>query len=178
MAPKNGPGACTPGPTVSASGLRFRLRSIALRLRHLHPPLALAGVLTLAGIVGALAGRVSLAGIDTFTLHLAFLGAGGAYRHRREHDRSGRGQGNTGQYSGAHSGFSLVWDVEAPPIVAPRVQTPACRLGTTAAARTPGAATPCTGDRKSAYWIAADDRGAPFTPEKHLSHTARAAPQG
>src|SRR5690348_15555107 len=157
---------CTPGPMVSASGLRFGLRSVALRLCHLRPSLALAGVLTLAGIVGTLAGRVSLAGIDTFTLHLAFLGAGGAHRHRREHDRSGRGQGNTGQYSGAHSAFSLVWDVEAPPIVAPRVQTPACRSGTTAAARTPGAATPYTGDRKSDYWIAADDRGSAIHARK------------
>src|SRR5215469_12842342 len=106
-----------PAREPSAASLHFRLRSVTLRLRHLDEPLALAGVLTLAGVVGAFAGGVSLAGVDTLALYFSFIGAGSADRHRREHDRSGRGQGNTGQYSGTHSAFSLVWDVRAPPIV-------------------------------------------------------------
>src|SRR4029077_11246975 len=97
-----------PGPACSTASLRFRFRSVALRLRHFRPTLAFAGVLALAGVVGALAGRVPLARIDAFTLHFSFFGTRGAHRDRREHDRSGRGQGNTGQYSGTHSAFSLV----------------------------------------------------------------------
>ena len=47
------------------------LRSVALRLGHLHESLALAGILTLAGVVGALAGRLALAGVHSFDTSLS-----------------------------------------------------------------------------------------------------------
>src|ERR1700736_3707537 len=73
------------------------LGSVALRLGHFHEALALAGVLTLAGVVGALAGRLALAGVHAFTLDLGFIGsAGSAYEGGREHHRGGGSQGNAG----------------------------------------------------------------------------------
>src|SRR5690349_13306759 len=49
---------------------RLRLGGIALGLGHFQEALALAGVHPLAGIVGGLAGRLALAGVDPRTLHL------------------------------------------------------------------------------------------------------------
>src|SRR5215469_13907981 len=133
MRAEGGPGAeCARSAEASLAGLG--LRGVAIRLGHLQIPLALAGVLTLAGVVGALAGRASLAGVHAFAFHLAFGGAGGGHRRRREHDRSGRGECNTGQDSGIHSPYSSL-SGRAPPIVAPGGETTVCRTRTTAALR-------------------------------------------
>jgi hypothetical protein len=77
--------------------------SVALRLGHFREALALAGVLTLAGVVGGLAGRMALAGIHAFALDLGFIGGTGSAHHDgREHYGSGGSQSNAGHFSAVH----------------------------------------------------------------------------
>src|SRR4029077_21126552 len=83
--------------------LGFGLGGVAIRLAHLHKSLALAGILALARVVGALTRRVSLAGIHTLALHFGLVSTGAADRCGGEHHRRGRGQGNTGQHFRSHS---------------------------------------------------------------------------
>src|SRR6185437_13290369 len=78
---------------------------VALGLGHFLEALALAGVHTLAGIVGGLAGRLAFAGIHSCALHLARVrGARRRDRGGREPHRSSGGKGNTGPLTWAHSG--------------------------------------------------------------------------
>src|SRR3569833_3080259 len=89
---------------------RFRLGlcGIALGLSHLQESLALAGVLSLAGVVRTLAGGLALTGVDTLTLHLAVVGgAGGGDGGHRENHRGGGGESNAGHLSRLHPNFSL-----------------------------------------------------------------------
>ena len=54
------------------------LRCIAIGLRHFDEALALAGILTLAGVAGALARGLALAGVDPLQWTAAFLAEAGA----------------------------------------------------------------------------------------------------
>jgi len=89
---------------VNRSGLlsRLGLGRIALRLGHLQESLPLAGVLALAGVIGALAGGLALTGVHPFALDLGIGGAGCAYERGREHHCGGGGQGNAGHFSAIH----------------------------------------------------------------------------
>src|SRR5580704_1033549 len=83
------------GPVRAYSLTSLGLGSVAIRLTHLQIALALAGVLTLAGIVGTLAGGVSLAGVHPLALHLGLFRVRARQRRAREHDRRGGRQGDT-----------------------------------------------------------------------------------
>src|SRR5512146_3343350 len=91
-----GAAARAPPPSPRTSLLdHLALGGVALGLGHLLEVLALAGVLTLARIVGGLAGGLAFTGVDSRAFHLA--GIGGARRRDRggrEHHRSGGGKGD------------------------------------------------------------------------------------
>src|SRR3569833_4178344 len=75
--------------------LGLGLRRVALGLGHFQEALALARVLALAGVVGALAGGLALAGVDPFAFHLRFVsGTGGRDGSHRENQRGSGGESN------------------------------------------------------------------------------------
>src|SRR4029077_13243754 len=86
-------------PRVSAAlrCLHLGLRVVTFLAGHLEEPLALAGVLTLAGIVGTLAGRLSLAGIHTCAMNLGLIAREGA---ARENGAEQQGGGSCGGNAG------------------------------------------------------------------------------
>src|SRR4051812_23819525 len=87
--------------SVLAGFLRLRMRSVALGPGELEETRTLAGVQSLAGVLGALAGRLALAGIHAFALHLAFIGSGSIEGNSREH-HGRRGSQGEGGFTGAH----------------------------------------------------------------------------
>src|SRR2546422_6435061 len=93
-----------PARRLSASVLlALGLGGVALGLAHLEEALTIAGVLTLARVVRALAGRFPLAGIHPLTLDLGFVGGTGSpHEGGGEHHRGGGSQGNAGHLSSVH----------------------------------------------------------------------------
>src|SRR5665213_882365 len=59
--------------------------------RHLHPSLALATVLALAGVVGALAAALALTGVDARAVDAGAFGGGDERRGRGEEPGNGGG---------------------------------------------------------------------------------------
>ena len=92
----------TAEPRVSAAlrCLHLRLRVVTFLAGHLEEPFALAGVLPLAGIVGTLAGRLSLAGIHTCAMNLGLIAREGAARENgAEQQGGGSCGGNAGGWA-------------------------------------------------------------------------------
>src|SRR3569833_2682675 len=87
--------------------LGLGLRRVALGLGHFQEALALARVLALAVVIGALAGGLALAGVDPFAFHLRFVsGTGGRDGSHRENHRGSGGERNARHLSRVHPRFS------------------------------------------------------------------------
>src|SRR5690349_919637 len=107
------------------------LRCVALGLGHLHEALTLAGVLALASVVRALAGRLTLTGVHPLTLDLGFVGGTGSPHERggKQH-RGGSSQSNAGHLSAIHlsSLLELLRSDSSSPTHTPPPQRAHCTL--------------------------------------------------